>query len=101
MEKNTDRRAVVDHYIHVQKLQQYLYYYTVPSNQKLLVNHNNTRFKTDKERHTGRFGTPEEEKRAGGRREADAGGSVLLTLLWGMLYADDTGVVSQSAKPSS
>ena len=33
---------------------------------------------------------------AGGRREATAGESVLTTPLWGMLYADDTGVVSQS-----
>ena len=33
---------------------------------------------------------------AGGRREATAGESVLATTLWGMLYADDVGVVSQS-----
>ena len=33
---------------------------------------------------------------AGGRGEATAGEPVLATLLWGMLYADDTGVVSQS-----
>ena len=33
---------------------------------------------------------------AGGRGEANAGVSVLATLLWGLLYADDTGVVSQS-----
>ena len=31
----------------------------------------------------------------GGRGEAAAGGSVLATPLWGMLYADDAGVVSQ------
>ena len=35
---------------------------------------------------------------AGGRREAAAGESVLATPLWGMLYADDAGVVSQSPK---
>ena len=33
---------------------------------------------------------------AGGRGEATAGESVLATLLWSMLYADDAGVVSQS-----
>ena len=34
--------------------------------------------------------------RKGGRGEATVGESVLATLLWGMLYADDVGVVSQS-----
>ena len=33
---------------------------------------------------------------AGGRGEAAAGETVLATPLWGMLYADDAGVVSQS-----
>ena len=33
---------------------------------------------------------------AAGREEATAGESVLATPLWGMLYADDAGVVSQS-----
>ena len=33
---------------------------------------------------------------AGGRGEATAGECVLATPLWGMLYADDAGVVSQS-----
>ena len=33
---------------------------------------------------------------AGGRGEATAGESALATPLWGMLYADDAGVVSQS-----
>ena len=33
---------------------------------------------------------------AGGRGEATVGKSVLVTPLWGMLYADDAGVVSQS-----
>ena len=32
----------------------------------------------------------------GGQGEATAGGSVLATPLWGMLYADDSGVVSRS-----
>ena len=48
------------------------------------------------QRHHGRFRTPEEEKGSGGRGEATAGESVLATPLWGMLYADDAGVVSQS-----
>ena len=48
------------------------------------------------QRRHGRFGTPEEERRAGGRGEATAGESVLATPFWGMLYADDAGVVSQS-----
>ena len=46
--------------------------------------------------HHGRFGTPEEEKGNGGRGEATAGEPVLATLLWGMLFADDAAVVSQS-----
>ena len=33
---------------------------------------------------------------AEGRGEANAGDPVLATLVWGMLYADDAGVVSQS-----
>ena len=50
------------------------------------------------QRHHGRFGTPEEEKAgvgAGGRGEATVGESFLATPLWGMLYADDAGIVSQ------
>ena len=35
-------------------------------------------------------------KSKGGREEANAGEPVLATLLWGMLYADDAGVVSPS-----
>ena len=48
------------------------------------------------EKHHGRFGTPEEEKGAGGRGKATPGELVLATPLWGMLYADDVGVASQS-----
>ena len=51
------------------------------------------------QRHHGRFGAPEEEKGgegAGRRGEATAGESVLATPLWGMLHADDAGIVSQS-----
>ena len=33
---------------------------------------------------------------AGGRGEATAGDSVLATPLWGILYADDAGVIPQS-----
>ena len=36
------------------------------------------------------------KREAGGRGEATAGESVQATPLWGMLYADDAGVVSQS-----
>ena len=35
---------------------------------------------------------------AGGRGEATAGESLLATSLWGMIYADDAGVVSRSPK---
>ena len=38
------------------------------------------------------------QRGAGGRGEATAGESVLATPLWGMLYADDAGVVSRSPK---
>ena len=34
------------------------------------------------------------KKGAGGREETPAGESILAMLLWGMLYADDVGVVS-------
>ena len=55
-----------------------------------------TRFKADKGIMDALFATPEEEKGAGGRGEATVGKSALATPLWGMLYADDVGVVSQS-----
>ena len=54
-----------------------------------------TRFKADK-------GTTDalvhlrKKRGAGGRGGATAGESPLATLLWGMLYADDAGVVSRS-----
>ena len=48
-----------------------------------------------RQRHHGRFGAPKEEKGAGGWGEASSGESVLATPFWGMLYADDAGVVSQ------
>ena len=52
-----------------------------------------------RQRHHGRFSAPEEEKGGGGpggRGEATARESDLATPLWGMLYANDVGVVSQS-----
>ena len=61
-----------------------------------LVHHHNTRFfKADK-------GTMDalvhlrKKRGAGAQGGANAGESVLATLLWGMFYADDAGVVSQS-----
>ena len=48
------------------------------------------------QRHHRRFGSPKEEKGGGGAGESTAGEPVLSTPLWGMLYADDAGVVSQS-----
>ena len=54
-----------------------------------------TRFKSDK----GIMDTlvhPRKKREAGGRGEVTAGESVLATTLWGILYADDAGVVSQS-----
>ena len=60
-----------------------------------VINVASTRFKADKGI-MGHFGTPVEEKGAGGQGQAAAGESVLATPLWGMLNADDAGVVSQS-----
>ena len=48
------------------------------------------------QRHRGRFCTPEEDKGGGGAGEAIVGEPVLATRLWGMLYVDNAGVVSQS-----
>ena len=62
-----------------------------------VINVASTRFKADKDimdalvhlrKKTG----------AGGRGHATAGESVLVTPLWGMFYADDAGVISQSPK---
>ena len=39
---------------------------------------------------------PRKKRGAGGRREATTGESAFATPLWGMLSADDAGVVSQS-----
>ena len=48
------------------------------------------------QRHHGRFGASEGEKRAEGRGEVTAGEPILATSLWDMRYVDDAGVVSQS-----
>ena len=42
------------------------------------------------------FGAPEGEEGGPGRGEATTGEPVLAKPLWGILYADDAGVVSQS-----
>ena len=42
------------------------------------------------------LGHPRKKKGVRGRGEATVGESVLVTPLWGMLYTDDAGVVSQS-----
>ena len=61
----------------------------------VVINVASTRFKADK-------GIMDalvhlrKKRGAGWRGEATAGESVLATLLWGMLYADDAGVVSRS-----
>ena len=68
----------------------------LPNNQKLSVFHNNTRFKADKGIMDALLVHLRKKRGAGGRGEANAGESVLATLLWGMLYADHAGVVSQS-----
>ena len=41
------------------------------------------------------------KRAAGGRREANSGESALASPLWGMLFADDAGVVSQSPEQLS
>ena len=46
------------------------------------------------QRHHERFGASGEENGGGGREEATAGEPVLSTSLWGIIYADDDGVVS-------
>ena len=48
------------------------------------------------QRHHERFGAPEGKRGARGRGEATVVEEVLATPLWGILYADDAGAVSQS-----
>ena len=59
------------------------------------INVASTRFKADKGIMDGLVHL-KKKRGAGGRGEATAGESVLATLLWGMVYADDAGVVSRS-----
>ena len=49
-----------------------------------------------RQRQHGRLVHLRKKRGEGGRGEATAGESVLATPLWGMLYADDVGVVSRS-----
>ena len=60
-----------------------------------VINVASTRFKAD-EGIMDALVHPRKKRRAGGRGEETAGESVLATPLWGMLYADDAGVVSRS-----
>ena len=60
-----------------------------------VINVASTRFKVDKGNMNALVHL-RKKRGAGGRREATAGESALVTPLWGMLYADDARVVSQS-----
>ena len=60
-----------------------------------VINSASTRFKADKGI-TDALVHLRKKRCSGGREEATVGESVLATPLWGMLYADDAGVVSQS-----
>ena len=60
-----------------------------------VINVTSTRFKAD-EGIMNALVHLRKKRGAGGRGEATAGESVLATPLWGMLYADDVGVVSRS-----
>ena len=99
MEKNTDRRAVVDHCIHV--IQKLLQYPAIRNYQ--YITDNNSRFKADKGMMDALVHL-RKKRGAGGRGEAkNAGESVLATLLWGMyaFYADDAGGRLAITRPSS
>ena len=61
----------------------------------VVINVASTRFKADEDI-TNALVHPRKKRGAGGQGEATVGESVLATPLWGMLYADDAGVVSQS-----
>ena len=62
-----------------------------------VINLASTRFKADKSIMDALLHL-RKKRGAGWRREATVGESVLATPLWGMLYADDAGVISQSPK---
>ena len=61
----------------------------------VVINAASTRFKADEDIKNALV-HPRKKRGAGGQWEATVGESVLATPLWGMLYADDAGVVSQS-----
>ena len=61
----------------------------------VVMNLASTRFKADKSTMDALVHL-RKKRGAGGRGEATVGESALATPLWGMLYADDTGVVLQS-----
>ena len=63
-----------------------------------VINVASTRFKADKSI-TDALVHVRKKRGAGGRGGATAGESVLARPLWGMLYTDDAGVVSQSPDP--
>ena len=60
-----------------------------------VINLASTRFKAGKGIMDALVHLRKKRRGAAGREEATAGESVLATPLWGMLYADDAGVVSQ------
>ena len=62
-----------------------------------VINVASTRFKADKGIMDALMVKVREKRMAGGRGEETAGESVLATPLWGMLYADDAGVVSHQS----
>ena len=64
-----------------------------------VINLASTRFKADKGIMDALVNL-KKKRGAGGRGEAPVGESALATPLWGMLYADDVGVVSQSPEQS-
>ena len=61
-----------------------------------VINLASTRFKANKGVMNALVLRPRKKRGAGGRGEATVGESALATPLWGMLYADDAGVVLQS-----
>ena len=64
-----------------------------------VINLASTRFKADKGI-TDALVHLRKKRGEGGRGEATVRESVLATPLWGMLYADDAGVISQSPEQS-
>ena len=63
-----------------------------------VINVASTRFKADKDIMDALVHLGKKKRAGGGRGEATAAESLLATPLWGMLFADDAGVVSQFTK---